>query len=191
MKKIWTVLALLLLFAPTVQAHSVLIESNPAEGATMQEELSQISLTFNTKVEEGSTFTLVSGDGQELTPLEVNIQDSVLTGTFDPPVPNADYTVEYDVIGADGHPIEGSYTFSVAVETNEQEAEEPEDETIEDDTKTEDTSEQSSETDPEEASTTDNSEENSTNWVAIVVIAVVVIALIVILGVSRRKSKGR
>ncbi|UFU00323.1 copper resistance protein CopC [Radiobacillus kanasensis] len=195
MKKVVTALVLFFLLVPTVQAHSVLVESNPAEGATIQEELTEVALTFNTKVEEGSTFTLVSTDGQEQVPTEIVVSDSTLTGTYDTPIPNGEYTVQYNVIGADGHPIEGSYSFSVAVEASEPEAEEPtespEEETTEEESVQDEPKEKTADVEEQTASDSEESTEESTNWLPIVAIAIVIVALFVILWTSRRKSKGR
>ena len=44
--------------------------------------------------------------------------------TFLQPLENGDYKVEWNIIGADGHPIEGEFSFSVNVPVTEEPAEE-------------------------------------------------------------------
>ena len=44
--------------------------------------------------------------------------------TFLQPLENGDYKVEWKIIGADGHPIEGDFSFSVNVPVTEDSCEE-------------------------------------------------------------------
>ncbi|AZB41678.1 hypothetical protein CEF21_04835 [Bacillus sp. FJAT-42376] len=95
-------------------AHSELESSNPEQGAEVTEKLNQIDLTFSTKIEESSTFK-VSKDGTEVPVQNVQINGSTLTGTLPEQMENGSYTVNWDIVGADGHVIKDSMEFTLNV----------------------------------------------------------------------------
>ncbi|MBY6036467.1 copper resistance protein CopC [Fictibacillus nanhaiensis] len=115
MKK--TVLSILLLLMVIFQlpssivAHSDLESATPAEGETVTNELEAVVLTFSTKIESLSSMK-VKNDNEEI-PLQISIEDNQMTGKINNPLQNGNYSVEYRIIGADSHVIEGSYTFTV------------------------------------------------------------------------------
>lgn len=115
MKK--TVLSFVFLFTVVFQlpsfafAHSELESATPAEGEKVTTDLETVVLTFSTKIESLSTIKL-KNDNKEI-PLQVSVEDDQMIGKMNAPLENGNYTVEYKVIGADSHVIEGNYTFSV------------------------------------------------------------------------------
>jgi copper resistance protein C len=92
-------------------AHSELESATPAEGEKVTTDLETVVLTFSTKIESLSTIKL-KNDNKEI-PLQVSVEDDQMIGKMNAPLENGNYTVEYKVIGADSHVIEGNYTFSV------------------------------------------------------------------------------
>ncbi len=101
-------------------AHSVLEESTPAEGEELDENLNSIELTFNTKIENGSTLFLVNDSGEEIQPSSVEVTDNVLKATFQDSLEPSTYQVNWKIVGADGHLIENQYTFAVEGSENNQ-----------------------------------------------------------------------
>lgn len=122
MKKIISLLIIAIFSMPLMgQAHTTLSSSSPAEGAVLVEPLEEVVLTFGTVIEQGSTMTLTSaGEAYEFG--DIAISDGVMTGTLAEELPNAAYTIQWKIIGADGHPIEGEVAFELNVEAA---AEEP------------------------------------------------------------------
>lgn len=124
---LWRVLALLgvvalalvanCLTAPPAEAHDALAESNPAQGQTVTEKLDQIVLTFNeaplSGLQGGIVIQAVGPGGHEVTTGELRIQDRTLSRAV-LMTDQGDYTVSWRTVSADGHPIDGSYTFSYA-----------------------------------------------------------------------------
>lgn len=108
-----SILAALVLFVPNAAAHTYLSETTPQDGATVTENVSQVVLTYEGKIEQGSTFKAVAADGTEYTPANVELVDGVLTGTFEPALPNDVYTVKWNSISQDGHPLSGEFSFTV------------------------------------------------------------------------------
>lgn len=118
MKKILLLFIIILLSVPVaVFGHTSLSESTPEDGETVQEPVEEIELIFEGTIEEQSTFE-VAGENGEQVPAEVSIEESTLTGSLSQPLSNGSYTVDWTVVGADGHPVEGSFSFEVAGEEN-------------------------------------------------------------------------
>ena len=123
MKKILAAFMLLILAVPfSAQAHTGLSSSNPAEGEKISAPLEEITLIFETQIEAGSTMVL-KGAGQTFTFDAFTVTGDTLQGKLsEKDLPNGAYTVQWTIIGADGHPIKGEIRFEVAVETDSAEA---------------------------------------------------------------------
>ncbi|ORA02755.1 hypothetical protein BST17_21755 [Mycolicibacterium bacteremicum] len=96
-------------------AHTALIESDPADGSSLTVAPTTITLTFNEDI--NSTFANVvvndSGGRNWVSGTPV-VTGSTLQATIGPdPLISGMYTVGYRVLSADGHPVSGSYTFTV------------------------------------------------------------------------------
>lgn len=114
MKKIYVLLLLLLFtFTPSVLAHSGLESSVPQDGEVVTENISTLSLTFNTIIEGTSTFKITKERDQEVSVAEHIVKEEEMIGTLSSPLEDGTYTVTWKIIGEDGHPIENSYSFSV------------------------------------------------------------------------------
>jgi methionine-rich copper-binding protein CopC len=94
-------------------AHTGLESSSPQNGETISEEIQQIILIFETKIEQTSTIQVKSADGTEVPVKDITITDKQMVGNLETPLVHGDYQVLWNIIGADGHPIEGTFTFSV------------------------------------------------------------------------------
>jgi methionine-rich copper-binding protein CopC len=106
--------ATLLLAAVAVGAHSLLVESSPSAGASVQTP-SQLMLRFNNRIEKAlSRLRLVDGAGVAL-PVTVAVGegdvDRLVAGL--PPLAPGPYRVEWQVLSADGHVVGGRFTFTV------------------------------------------------------------------------------
>ena len=105
-------------------AHTGLESSSPQNGEVIKEELREISLTFETKIEQGSTFELKNSNGDSILLRISSLTENKMVGNFSNPLENGEYQVNWNIIGADGHPIEGEFSFSVDVPATETPAEE-------------------------------------------------------------------
>ncbi|WP_313236212.1 copper resistance CopC family protein [Sporosarcina ureae] len=112
---------LFIISANTVSAHTGLTSATPADGEVVSEEIHEITLDFNTKIEATSTVKVVNEANEEVTVSTINVNDHVMTAGFLSPLDPGTYTVDWKIIGADGHPIQGTYSFVV----NEDELEDP------------------------------------------------------------------
>ncbi|MET8855040.1 copper resistance protein CopC [Streptomyces sp. NPDC004579] len=105
----------LLAGAAPASAHAALTGSNPTQGSVVDEAPAQVSLTFSEQV------SLNDGSLQVLDPRGKRVDTggaSDLGGdTYGlkvrPGLPDGTYTVTYQVVSADSHPVSGAFTFSV------------------------------------------------------------------------------
>ncbi|MCM3441350.1 copper resistance protein CopC (plasmid) [Metabacillus halosaccharovorans] len=120
MKKLSILLFLVfLVFSSSVSAHTGLEKSFPSDGQIITDELQEITLDFATKIEKGSTFNLIFEDSSEVPIENIQIGENRLSTNTIETLKNGNYTVNWKIVGADGHPIEGEFKFVVANENNE------------------------------------------------------------------------
>lgn len=111
---LFTVYCSLLLF--TIQpahAHAQLVAAEPANGTTLTESPAEIHLTFNENLGADSEVAIIGRNFERV--LGVEIREIVFNEVFVdvPELAAGVYTVQYDVVSADNHPISGSYEFAV------------------------------------------------------------------------------
>jgi methionine-rich copper-binding protein CopC len=110
-----TVLALALFGAAgPAAAHDAAESSSPAAGATLAAPPEQVSVTFtNNPLAIGSQFLVTDAAGTNWADGGVQIVDNVASQKLRSGAPAGPYTVAWRVASSDGHPIEGSFTFTV------------------------------------------------------------------------------
>jgi len=126
LKKIALIVFLLFFaFIPSVFAHTGLSSSVPEDGETIQEEVEQVTLLFNSPIETMITLKVTDEIGVEVPVAEITVDDKEMKGIMELPLTTGNYQVNWKIVGQDGHPIEGEYSFSI--ERSETELEEPKD----------------------------------------------------------------
>jgi methionine-rich copper-binding protein CopC len=99
----------------TAQGHDYLGSTAPAGGATIEDPLSRVSLTFSEPPLEGlgtgSYISVVSADGEAVSDDNVIIEGATLSVPVTFATPGV-YTVTWQTVSSDGHPISGSYSFT-------------------------------------------------------------------------------
>jgi copper resistance protein C len=106
-------LALLLSAAPA-SAHNVLISSDPVDGASLATGPERVSLTFDLPVQPGFTTVTVTGpDGNQWQAGAPAEQGAVVSVPVQPLGPAGEYTVGYQVLSADSHPVRGVVRFTL------------------------------------------------------------------------------
>jgi methionine-rich copper-binding protein CopC len=98
-------------------AHTKLLTSDPAAGSLVESWPTEISITFDEDLinigDEKSNFLVVNNAVGD----QISADDEVLTGSqikvsLDPNTTTGPVLVYYRVVSADGHPVEGEYTFN-------------------------------------------------------------------------------
>ncbi|MFG2606812.1 copper resistance protein CopC [Streptomyces sp. NPDC048514] len=105
----------LLAGAGPASAHAALTGSDPAQGVVVTKAPTQISLTFSEKVAMGDdSLRVLDPKGK---PVQRGTPDNVSGTTYAVQLKSGlakgTYTVTYQVVSADSHPVSGAYTFSV------------------------------------------------------------------------------
>ena len=180
-KNIIVVLACLFLFSNQAYAHTGLESSNPANGSSVTEALHEIILTFETKIEETSSFKLVNDTNEEVAVSNISIVENTMTGIVDRNIENGSYSIQWKIIGVDGHPIKGEIPFTLnapVVEGTEEIATEVV--TIEEASENEATTVETTEPEVEEA---------ANNSSVGLIIALVVVVAGAVFWMMRRKNK--
>lgn len=120
LKSVWTVLivALLQLFSTNAFAHASLIDSQPADAATLSKAPGEFVLHFNEAVAP-LVFKLVLPDGSIL-PLD---QTTVIVDGLKIALPETaaagTYLLSWRVVSADGHPVGGALSYVVGAPSAE------------------------------------------------------------------------
>ncbi len=100
---------------PAASAHDALVAATPADGSTLPAAPGELALEFSGVVQELGAQVAVTGPGGDAVaqgPAEV--VGSTLTQPLDADLAAGTYAVAWRVTSADGHPISGTTTFTVA-----------------------------------------------------------------------------
>lgn len=197
MKRILLIfLAALWLMPNVAMAHSKLEIAVPAQDATVTTSPQLIDLTFNTKVEKLSNFKLLNAAGEQIATDKAIVDGTKMSGAITEPLTNGIYTVKWTIIGADGHSVEGDYSFSVeAPAPTVTPSTEPD--ASPNPTQTTDPSESADpsvtpnpleSTSPPTPNVNADTDKTSTNYMAAIIIGVIIIGAAAVL-LSRRRKK--
>ena len=96
-------------------AHNVLIASDPADGAVLQQSPTVISLTFDQPVQDFQpVVTVLGADGQRYESGTPSVDSTVVTQSVTTLTAPGPYSIAYRVVSADGHPVQGEVRFELA-----------------------------------------------------------------------------
>ncbi|WP_030677074.1 copper resistance CopC/CopD family protein [Streptomyces sp. NRRL B-1347] len=109
------VLGAVLATAAPAGAHAALTDSDPKRGAVVAKAPDQVSLTFSEKVamSDGSVRVLDPAGKRADTGKTTDLGSTTYGVKLKPGLPDGTFTVAYQVVSADSHPIAGAFTFSI------------------------------------------------------------------------------
>jgi copper transport protein len=109
------VTGLLLTGAGPASAHAALTGSDPAQGVVVDKAPTQVSLTFSEKVSTSSdSVRVLDPKGKRVdTGKPSNLSGTTYAVQLHSGLPDGTYTVAWQVVSADSHPVAGAFTFSV------------------------------------------------------------------------------
>ncbi|WP_440581859.1 copper resistance CopC/CopD family protein [Streptomyces flavofungini] len=101
--------------AAPVSAHAALTGSDPKQGAVVDKAPAQVKLTFSEKVamSDGSVRVLDPAGKRADTGRTTDLGANTYGVKLRPGLPDGTFTVAYQVVSADSHPVAGAYTFSI------------------------------------------------------------------------------
>ncbi|MEU8129049.1 copper resistance CopC family protein [Micromonospora sp. NPDC049049] len=109
------VLMAVLIPASPAWAHNSLRTATPARDATLPSAPTEVTLEFMQRLDPAfTTIVLTDAAKRKLPTGEPVVTGAKSTIQVTDPLPNGTYTVAYRVVSVDGHPVQGSYPFTVA-----------------------------------------------------------------------------
>lgn len=105
----------LLAAAGTASAHAAVTGSDPGQGAVVDKAPARISLTFSEQVAmSDDSLRVLDPEGKRVdTGKPSNVSGTTYAVPLHSGLPDGTYTVAYQVVSADSHPVAGAYTFSI------------------------------------------------------------------------------
>ncbi|MEQ4519637.1 copper resistance CopC family protein [Pseudarthrobacter sp. B907] len=104
-----------LLGAGPASAHDTLESTSPAAGATVPAPPGTVSLTLSERpLALGTQIKVTDAAGTNWSDGAVQIVDNVASQKLKAGAPAGPYTVQWRVASSDGHPIEGTFTFTAS-----------------------------------------------------------------------------
>lgn len=100
----------------TASAHSAVVSSNPENGSSIQIAPDNVSVTFNEALQEQFAAITLTGPGEsrdQWSKGEPAVQGSTVSVDIGDLGPAGVYTIAYRVTSADGHPVQGTLTFTL------------------------------------------------------------------------------
>ncbi|MEW2614296.1 copper resistance protein CopC [Streptomyces sp. NPDC047880] len=105
----------LLAGAGPASAHAAVTGSDPGQGAVVDKAPARISLTFSEPVAlSDDSLRVLDPQGKRVdTARPANVSGTTYAVPLHSGLPDGTYTVAYQVVSADSHPVAGAYTFSI------------------------------------------------------------------------------
>ena len=98
---------------PPAHAHAGLVDSDPADGATIPQFSDEVVLTFSEDVQGPVTVIVTDPEGTGLQDGDPVVNGPDVRQPVDPATVAGQHTIAYRVISADGHPITGQPQVAV------------------------------------------------------------------------------
>lgn len=108
-------LALSLGFTPAY-AHDELVSTNPAADTTLEQAPSELELTYSGDIMDvagANQVRVTNAAGETVTEGEPEVDGTVVTQDLATQETGDTYTVTWRVVSSDGHPIQGTFTYTV------------------------------------------------------------------------------
>ncbi|GAA0989810.1 hypothetical protein GCM10009555_074440 [Acrocarpospora macrocephala] len=98
---------------PAAQAHNVLLGSNPSKGSHLTTAPTEVRLTFDQPVRpEFAKIALTDTTGTHYESGTITVEKNDVVTPVTPPTTSGTYTIGYQILSNDGHPVTGQITFT-------------------------------------------------------------------------------
>jgi len=105
---------LLFIGGVSAAAHTTLTSSDPSANATLAAPPAAVTLTFNEDLAASfAAMTVLGADETNWVESPPQVHQRQLRAALTPTAPAGAYTVNYRVVSADGHPVVGSFAFTI------------------------------------------------------------------------------
>lgn len=106
-------------------AHDQLVEATPGDGDSVDAAPDAVKMVFSGSPQKVGNQIRVEHDGQNVATGEPETQFHTITQSLDAELAPGDYTVDWRIVSEDGHPVSGTFSFTVkgtGAEANETES---------------------------------------------------------------------
>jgi len=110
------IIGMLSFVVPPALAHSELVSSNPSASANIEQLPEQIELEFNEELLNlgtGNSISIMTPSGEDLGMGETSTEGAKITRLLNTTSETGQFQVKYRVASADGHVLNGSFTFNL------------------------------------------------------------------------------
>ncbi len=107
------VAGVLALWGAPASAHNTLVEATPAKAAALTEAPTEVKLRFLSSLKPDTKLTVTDAQGASAIG-EVKIDGKFISAPFTGKTSGA-YTVGYELVSDDGHPVKSSYSFTLTL----------------------------------------------------------------------------
>ena len=102
-----------LLWSAPASAHDRLVSSNPEHGEELDEQPDWLEMEFSGQLQQVGAEIKVMHDGTDVSAGEITIEDRTLKSALPDDLKPGAYTVNWRVVSEDGHPISGTFDFTL------------------------------------------------------------------------------
>lgn len=106
-------LALTVVVAPAAQAHDQLVSSTPEDGAELEQAPAWLEFEFSGEIQEMGSEIKVTHDGEDVSAGEIAVDGTTMKSALPDDLGAGEYEVAWRVTSSDGHPIDGTQSFTV------------------------------------------------------------------------------
>ena len=104
----------LLLLAVPASAHDSLVGSDPDDGDVLSEPPTRLEHTYTGEISDlGAQFMVTGPEGRDVVKGTPTVEGTVVTQELAEELTDGDYEVAWRVTSSDGHPISGTYVFTL------------------------------------------------------------------------------
>ena len=104
--------------APAATAHDQVLSTSPTTGENVDTAPKQVAMVFSDDIlSVGAIMLIVDDQGRNWADGTLKLDRATVTQPLAPGLPNGAYEVRWRVVSADGHPIAGTFPFSVGTVT--------------------------------------------------------------------------
>lgn len=159
-------------------AHDQLVEATPGDGDTVDVAPEAVKMVFSGAPQKLGNEIQVEHDGENVAVGDPETQFHTITQSLKSDLTPGDYTVDWRVVSEDGHPVDGTFTFTVQETEPHADVASP----------TPDTTDTSSDgTQASQAATSDDNSGPTAVLIAALALSLVVIAAFIVFVVIRRR----
>lgn len=111
------VLILFISIPHTSSAHAYIVKSTPAEDEVLEKSPSTVSIQFDEEIQPAfRSLKVLDQTGKRVDQNDAHINKknkTILEGNLKPNLPDGTYTIQWNIISSDGHPVNGTIPFQI------------------------------------------------------------------------------